>query len=105
VHRSVRCRVVCAARKTNETSIRLALGATRVQVLGSVLKEGMLLVIAGMAISVPATLAATRLITSLLFGVKAADLNSLGLNTPVVRIGCANHSWRRLINWEKTVRP
>ena len=103
MHRSVRCRVVCAARKTNETSIRLALGATRVQVLGSVLKEGMLLVIAGMAISVPATLAATRLITSL--GVKAADLNSLGLNTPVVRIGCANHSWRRLINWEKAVRP
>jgi ABC-type antimicrobial peptide transport system permease subunit len=79
-----------AARKTNETSIRLALGATRVQVLGSVLKEGMLLVIAGMAISVPATLAATRLITSLLFGVKAADLNSLGLNTPVVRIGWPN---------------
>lgn len=28
-----------AARKTNETSIRLALGATRVQVLGSVLKR------------------------------------------------------------------
>ena len=27
-----------AARKTNETSIHLALGATRVQVLGSVLK-------------------------------------------------------------------
>ena len=79
-----------AARKTNETSIRLAPGATRVQVLGSVLKEGMLLVIAGMAISVPATLAATRLITSLLFGVTAADLNSLGLNTPVVRIGWPN---------------
>jgi hypothetical protein len=41
--------------------------------LGSVLKEGMLLVVAGMAIGVLATLAATRLITSLLFGVRAAD--------------------------------
>ena len=79
-----------AARKTNEPSIRLAPGATRVQVLGSDLKEGMLLVVAAMAIGVPATLAATRLITSLLFGVKAADLNSLGLNTPVVRIGWPN---------------
>jgi ABC-type antimicrobial peptide transport system permease subunit len=73
-----------AARKTNETSIRLALGATRVQVLGSVLKEGMLLVIAGMAISVPAMLAATRLITSLLFGVKAADPLTIGLATALM---------------------
>jgi len=84
MHRSVRCRVVCAARKTNETSIHLALGATRVQVLGSVLKEGMLLVIAGMAISVPATLAATRLITSLLFGVKPfLQSNQEGERIPV----------------------
>ena len=50
---------------------RLAQHASRL--LGSVLKEGMLLVVAGMAIGVPATLAATRLITSLLFGVRAAD--------------------------------
>lgn len=70
-----------AARKTNEPSIRLAPGATRVQVLGSDLKEGMLLVVAGMAIGVPATLAATRLITSLLFGVKGRPAGVRVLHT------------------------
>jgi predicted permease len=68
-----------AVRKTNEIGIRFALGATRSQVLRSVLKEGMLLVLAGIAIGVPATLAATRLITSLLFGVKPADPLTIGL--------------------------
>jgi len=73
-----------AARKTNEIGIRFALGATRVQVLRSVLKEGMLLVPAGIAIGAPATLAATRLITSLLFGVKPADLMAIGLATTLM---------------------
>ena len=73
-----------AARKTNEIGIRFALGATRVQVLTSVLREGMLLVLAGIAIGVPATLAATRLITSLLFGVKPADPMAIGLATTLM---------------------
>jgi ABC-type antimicrobial peptide transport system permease subunit len=44
----------------------------------------MLLVLAGIAIGVPATLAATRLITSLLFGVKPADPMAIGLATTLM---------------------
>ncbi|HEV2690539.1 MAG TPA: ABC transporter permease [Bryobacteraceae bacterium] len=62
-----------AARRTNEIGIRMALGATRSEVLTMVLKESLLLVALGIAIGVPATLAATRLVSSLLFGIRASD--------------------------------
>ena len=62
-----------AARRTNEIGIRLALGSTRAGVLGMVLKESLVLVLAGIAIGMPATLITTRLISSQLFGIDAAD--------------------------------
>ena len=62
-----------AARRTNEIGIRMALGATRSEVLGMVLKECLLLVGIGIVIGIPAALALTRLVSSLLFGIKASD--------------------------------
>jgi predicted permease len=70
-----------AARRTNEIGIRLALGATRFEVLRMGLRESMLLVAAGIAIGIPATIGAMRLATSLLFGVSAADPGTIGLAT------------------------
>jgi predicted permease len=70
-----------AARRTNEIGIRLALGATRFEVLRMGLRESMLLVAAGVGIGIPATIGATRLATSLLFGVSAADPTTIGLAT------------------------
>lgn len=61
------------ARRTDEIGIRMAMGATRPVVLGMVLSESMVLVLAGLSIGVPAALATTRLISSRLFGVSAAD--------------------------------
>jgi len=61
------------ARRVPEIGIRLALGAAPADVLGMVLKESMLLVVAGVAIGVPVTLAAARLISARLYGVSAAD--------------------------------
>ena len=59
--------------RTNEIGVRMALGAQRRDVLGMVLNEGLLLVIAGIVIGLPVTLGATRMISSRLFGVNAAD--------------------------------
>jgi predicted permease len=60
-------------RRTNEIGIRLALGAERRTVLWSVLRESWTLVAVGVAIGVPAALALTRLLSSLLYGVTPTD--------------------------------
>jgi predicted permease len=61
------------ARRTNEIGIRVALGATRSDIIGMVLKESLLLVLVGVAIGIPATLGTTRLVSAMLFGISAAD--------------------------------
>jgi predicted permease len=66
------------ARRTNEIGIRLALGATRGGVLRMMLRESIWLVALGIVIGVPATLAATRLISTMLFGVSASDPWTVG---------------------------
>ena len=60
-------------RRTNKIGIRLALGATRGGVLGMVLRESLSLVVAGVAIGIPATLATARFVSARLFGVSPAD--------------------------------
>jgi ABC-type antimicrobial peptide transport system permease subunit len=52
----------------------MALGATRSQVLGLVLGQGLRLAVAGMAIGIVTALALSRVVASLLYGVSATDL-------------------------------
>ena len=61
------------AQHRNEIGVRLALGATPARILLLVLKKGMKLTLLGVAIGLAASFALTRLMTSLLFGVKAVD--------------------------------
>ena len=61
------------ARRTNEIGIRMALGARRPLVLWMVLRETLLLAIAGIALGVPAVLGTTHAVSSRLFGLSAAD--------------------------------
>jgi ABC-type antimicrobial peptide transport system permease subunit len=61
------------SRRTNEIGIRMALGAQRGDVLGLVMRESMLLVAAGVAVGLTAALFASRLLTTLLFGLAPRD--------------------------------
>jgi predicted permease len=65
------------ARRTNEIGIRMALGARRQDVLRLVLSESMVLVVAGVAIGLAIALAASRLVSTLLFGLAATDILSI----------------------------
>ena len=61
------------ARRTGEIGIRMALGAQRGRVLRMVLREVMLLAAVGLAIGLPAALAASKLVESFLFDMKPND--------------------------------
>lgn len=65
--------------RTHELGIRMALGATQRDVLKLVLLEGGRLAVAGLAIGLLASLALTRVMASLLFGVKPADPTTFSL--------------------------
>ena len=60
-------------RRTQEIGIRMALGAQRGDVMRLVVGEGAKLALGGVAIGIVASLAITRLLSSLLFGVSATD--------------------------------
>ena len=58
---------------TNEIGVRMALGANRRNIFALVLKKGMGLTLLGIVIGLAASFALTRLMSSLLFGVKSSD--------------------------------
>jgi predicted permease len=60
--------------RTQEIGVRMALGAAPSTVLRMTLKDGALMILAGIAAGVIASLALVNLISSLLFGVKPTDL-------------------------------
>lgn len=67
------------AQRTREIAIRIALGARQSAVHALVLRRGLRLVGVGLAIGAIAALALTRLLSTLLFGVRSADPWTYGL--------------------------
>ena len=61
------------ARRVNEIGVRMALGATRVDVVRMILGESTVLVAAGIAVGIAVALASSCLIAALLFGLRPTD--------------------------------
>ena len=59
--------------RTREIGIRMAMGSQRTGILQLILREAVLLTLAGILVGVPCTLAATRLVTHMIFGLSTAD--------------------------------
>ena len=61
------------ARRTSEIGIRMALGADGARIVGTILRESALLILAGVALGLPVAITAARMISSRLYGLKPAD--------------------------------
>jgi len=84
--------------RMREIGVRAALGATRGNILGLVLRQGMTLTGLGIAIGLAGSLAATQAIVTLLFGVSRLDpvtyVGVIGLLAVVSAIACWVPAWR-----------
>jgi len=61
------------SRRTAEIGVRIALGARRGDVLWLVLRQVVVITLAGLVIGVPAALAAARVVQATLYGVEPGD--------------------------------
>jgi predicted permease len=86
------------SRRTHELGVRMALGASRPAILRLVVREGMVLAAAGMAVGVAAAVGLTRLMVSLLYGVRPTDPATLAgvslLLGGIALLACYIPAWR-----------
>jgi putative ABC transport system permease protein len=80
------------AQRTQEIGVRMALGARQLHVLRLVFRQGLILLVAGVAIGIGGAFALTRLMKTLLFEVTATDpltyIAVTGVLTVVALIAC-----------------
>jgi ABC-type antimicrobial peptide transport system permease subunit len=81
------------ASRTNEIGIRLALGAQAGQVRGMILRESTWLATAGIVVGVCAALILTRLVKSMLYGIRPCDPAALVGGVLVLLVVALVASW------------
>jgi len=82
------------SQRTSEIGVRVALGASSSSVLSRVIRDGMIPVLWGVAIGIPAALGLSRLMDSLLFGVQGHDLTTYGAVTGVLLMAALVACWQ-----------
>jgi predicted permease len=81
------------ARRTREIGIRMALGAQRANVLWLILRQSLLLALAGIVIGIPCALALTKLVGKLLYGIKPNDPITVATAIAMMLAVAALASW------------
>jgi putative ABC transport system permease protein len=74
--------------RTHEIGLRMALGARQGEVLRLFLRQGLWLALAGVGIGLASSLALSRVLTGLLYGVSVTDLTTFAV-VPLVMIAVA----------------
>ena len=78
--------------------MRIALGASRQEILRLVVREGITLAVAGTAVGLAAAFGLTRFMASLLYGVRPADPATFGavslLLVGIALLACYVPAWR-----------
>ena len=79
------------SRRTTEIGVRMALGASRAQVLAMVMRESLWVLVAGLAVGIPLTFFAVRPLKSMLYQMSPLDPVSfvLAIAAMIVVSGCA----------------
>ena len=72
------------SRRRRELGVRLALGAQRGQILGLVVRQGMVLAVSGVAAGLLGSFVTSQLLQSLLYGVSPTDIVAFGSVTAVL---------------------
>lgn len=81
------------AQRTREIAIRVALGAVRQDVLGLIIRQGLVLAASGTAIGVLAALLATRVLGTLLYEVTPTDGGTYGIIVALIVAAALLASW------------
>ena len=86
------------AQRTNEIGIRMALGAESRDVLKLIVRQGLTLILIGLATGLGGAFALTRLLSSLLFGITTKDPSTFvviaALLSAVALLACYIPAWR-----------
>jgi ABC-type antimicrobial peptide transport system permease subunit len=70
--------------RTSEIGVRMALGAQRGDVIGMILRQVLITTAVGLAVGVPVTLATSKYVQSMVFGLPARDPATLALAASVL---------------------